>query len=551
MPASSLAEGTSAYYSLIGTPRVPPRFAFGFIASRWGWESPAYIEQILGSFRSGNFPLDAVIFDFEWFTNVSDYDLLPAGEPWYQDFDFQKKLLPDPRAQLEKYQERYNVRVGGIRKPRLGNSQVLKDLTQKGWMLPQGCQDGTWPPLDRTYADGRNMNFSMPEVRDWYAGKLEGMLRTAPMAFWWNDEGEVDFFTFHRWNEAERKALATVKPRSRFWSLNRAFSPGMARLGATLWTGDVNPTWEDLYKTPGMMLNWALAGAPYVACDSGGFTGATNAQLLTRWLQVATFMPTMRVHSQNGQVPHFPFLWGDQAANAMRCTLNVRYRLLPYHYSLAHRMFQTRQLWVRPLAMDFPNDKLAASLTTQWLDGDILVAPILAQVSNYSAYLPEGLWFTLSWEDGEPLVIHKGPTHVTGEAAFDEVPAFVRAGTILPLAPVLQHTGALPGGALEVQVFGGADGSFELVEDDGESVDYEAGHTCTTLLTWDDASRVLQWSQKGLEPDKHSFTHLYVTYFGPGVHRSVPTTSKTVALRSDQKIILADGVATYGGDLAI
>lgn len=294
----------------------------------------------------------------------------------------------------------------------------------------------------------------------------------------------------------------------------------MARLGATVWTGDIDPTWKDLAGTPGMMLNWVLGGAPYVACDIGGFTRETTSELLVRWMQLGVFMPTMRVHSVNSAKPHWPWLWGEDAAQAMRDSLELRYRLVPYHYSLAHSMYRYRKLWIRPLVFDFPADPVASKSVSQWMDGDILVAPVLSQDSQKKIYLPAGLWYPLSvptsrGSASEPI---SGPTHITQHADFREIPAYVRAGTVLPLASVIQSTQDLPGGALEVQVYGGADGIFEMVEDDGETTTYEAGHSRTLNFQWDDASRRLSWSLTGyvMAPGKKAFKRIFATLIESG-----------------------------------
>merc|ERR1711988_367433 len=103
----------------------------------------------------------------------------------------------------------------------------------------------------------------------------------------------------------------------------------------------------------------------------------------------------MRVHSVNQAVPHWPWNFGVAASDAMRKALNLRYRLLPYHYSLAHAMHEQRSLWIRPMAVDFPEDARAAGIVTQWMDGSILVAPVLRSDSRFDAYLPAGSWYRL------------------------------------------------------------------------------------------------------------------------------------------------------------
>ena len=161
------------------------------------------------------------------------------------------------------------------------------------------------------------------------------------VSYFWNDEGEDDYFTFSLWSAAQRAGLAAFDASRRYYSINRAFAPGAARLGAIAWTGDIHPKWEDLVNTPGYVLNWGLAGQPWVTCDIGGFKGQSNALLLTRWYAVGVFIPIMRVHSTATATPHFPFpeLWGAEASAAMQALLQLRYTLLTYLYSLAHQTY--------------------------------------------------------------------------------------------------------------------------------------------------------------------------------------------------------------------
>lgn len=525
MPADTLAKGTQAYYALVGAPPVPPRWSFGFIASRWGWEDKTYIESTVRQFRSGGFPLDAIIIDFEWFVPETDYMYKSTGKPSYADFGYNPKLWPDPKGQLPYYRDSLHVRFGGLRKPRLGNTQLLNEARAKGWLLPGAEPGGRYPPdVTKSYAWRRNINFSIPEARQWYGQQLAHYLDDG-VEFWWNDEGETDYFTFYWWNVAENDLLRKLNPTKRFYSLNRAWSPGMARLGATVWTGDIDPTWEDLRGTPGMMLNWALGGAPYVASDIGGFAGNTEANLLTRWMQLGAFLPTMRVHSVISAKPHWPWLWGPEASSAMRQALELRYRLMPYHYSLAHRMYESLRdpkrepfLWMRPLAMDFPEDEAAASLTTEWMDGDILVAPIVRPDFQKEVYLPKGLWY-----QRETAHISQGPLNIGGPANLWEIPQYCRAGAVLPVAAAVQFSDALPGGPLEIQVYGGADGGFELVEDDGISYAYKSGEVRRTKLSWDDEAKTLTWKVSG-NPEAggpQSFTKIYMTLFDrQGIRRT-------------------------------
>eukprot|EP00930_Biecheleria_cincta_P049880 TRINITY_DN35084_c0_g1_i1.p1 TRINITY_DN35084_c0_g1~~TRINITY_DN35084_c0_g1_i1.p1 ORF type:complete len:803 (+),score=70.30 TRINITY_DN35084_c0_g1_i1:184-2592(+) len=511
MPAPTLELGTAAYYNLIGTPRVPPLWTFGFMASRWGWENYKYVNDTLSQFRSGGFPADAFITDFEWYTNESDYSFMSQGKSYCNDFAARTELLPNGNETLAYFKSNLHFRFGGIRKARLCNTELLEFARSQGFILPQGCPGGDptvpgWTPAVGTYGVGRELNFSDPRVQSWYSQHQAHFLKDG-VSFWWNDEGETSYFTFLWWCITQARTLHEKDPTKRYYSLNRNFAPGMARLGAAVWTGDSAPEWWVLAAQPGFMLNWALAGLPYVGSDIGGFTADTSPKLLTRWYQLGVFMPVMRVHSTKDATPHWPWLFGEEASDAMKSALELRYRLIPYHYSWAHAMFLNRRLWMRPMGVAFPDDAEMARITSQWMDGELLVAPVLSENSEKLVHLPSGSWFPL--EGGAPVV---GPTVMRGAARLDEIPVFAPAGSIVVLAPLVQYTDALPGGPLEVRIFRGKDATFELFEDDGESLAYLSGGLRSTVFRWNESRSELSWVAQGSTATQYK--SIYVTSYG-------------------------------------
>lgn len=279
-----------------------------------------------------------------------------------------------------------------------------------------------------------------------------------------------------------------------------------------------------------MVVNWALAGAPYVTCDIGGFSGETNSLLLTRWYGVGVFMPVMRVHSTISATPHFPFpeLWGQDASDAMRTLLQLRYSLVPHLYSLGHETFLSGLPIARPMIMEF-TDSQTASLTSQWMIGDaVLVAPVLSDSNATSAVLPVlpagSVWFPLQATAGSKPYAG-GQTVSLPNVPLDTVPAFVRSGGIVLFAPPVEYTDALPGGPLNVAVYAGADGSFTLYEDDGETRAYETGAVATLRFSWVDATRCISWTRGGVAGSggAQSFVQLQVTaFFVDGTSGSVP-----------------------------
>jgi alpha-glucosidase len=500
MPAATLKDAAEAYARWTGFAPVPPRWAFGYLQSRWGWKNRAYIEDTLKQFQDLKIPVDAFIYDFEWYTTNPDYKLPQDGMVGFEDFGWNTNLFPDPAAQIRDYKSQ-GVHFVGIRKPRSGNRDTLAMARAKGWTLP--IENG------ENY-HSRDLNFGNPDLREWYLGQSAGLWR-AGIDGWWNDEGESTFTTYYYWNLTEAEALARYRPGQRLWTLNRAFSPGLQRLGAAAWTGDIQSSWGMLAETPTSLLNWTLAGMPYETCDIGGYKGNPSPELLSRWMEAGVFFPVMRTHSELIATPRFPWLYGSNALVAIRKAIDLRYRLIPFYYSLAHETFQTGLPLMRPLLMEFPDDSKTANLSDEWLMGDsLLAAPILQPGGKRSVYLPAGRWYAL----GSNLSL-KGKRTIVVTAGLDEIPVYVRAGSILPLGPIIQHTSQLPGGPLELQIYPGKDANFTLFEDDGLTTDCLKGQVRRTTFTWQDKTRRLNWKTEGPYSGPDVFQDLHVVLFDP------------------------------------
>jgi len=516
MPGSTLKAAASAYADLTGHAPVPPRWTFGYLQSKWGWTNRAYIEDALKHFQDLKLPVDAFIYDFEWFTAKPDYELPPEGVAGYSDFGWNPVLFPEPAKQVQDYKNQ-GVHFVGIRKPRLGNLDTLTMVRSKGWDL-----HGSGSEKDQA----RDMDFSNPAYRDWYNRQSAGLLQ-AGVDGWWNDEGEGSFTTYYYWNLAEAEALSRYEPGQRLWTLNRSFSPGVQRLGAAVWTGDIHTSWKVLAQTPVSLLNWSLAGMPYSACDIGGFKkGVLTPELFARWMEAGVFFPIMRAHSQHNVSAHFPWLYGTDALNAIRDALNLRYRLIPFYYSLAHETFETGVPLMRPLVMEFPDDPKVANLSDEWMMGDsILAAPILQSGGKRSVYLPTGKWYVFNTNS-----TIEGNRTLEVAAGLDEIPIYVRCGSLLPLGPVIQHTSELPGGPLELQIYPGRDASFTLVEDDGETTSYQKGLARRTVFTWKDSTRSLSWECAGDYAGKDCFQAVRAVLFASDGKVEIESELKTSGL---------------------
>jgi alpha-glucosidase len=240
--------------------------------------------------------------------------------------------------------------------------------------------------------------------------------------------------------------------------------------------------------------------------------------MLSRWMEAGVFFPIMRAHSDKKFTAHFPWLYGPDAQTAMTKAIDLRYRLIPYYYSLAWQTHETGVPMMRPLLMEFPDDAKLADLSDQWLMGSgLMAAPVMQEgATSRSIYLPKDKWFpfegTAAVDGGQTLNVN---------AKLDEIPVYVRAGTILPLGPVVQNTAAMPGGPLDMQIYPGKDATFTLVEDDGESVQYLKGSFRKTTFTWNDSTRELSWTREGDYAGPHAFAQMSVTLFDPAGKKNI------------------------------
>ena len=477
-----------AYSRLTGRAPIPPRWTFGFMLSRWGYQDAADVQDKWHQFRDRQIPIDAFIYDYDWFVN---------------DWDFNPKTFPPGSLDTMKS---LGLHFVGIRKPRV-NGANLDYARKQGWVLSS--------PL------GTDLRFDIPEARAWWWSHQAPLVQ-AGVDGWWNDEAEQTADEFFQMTQTQWDGRRAMSPR-RPWSINRAFAPGIQRFGAATWTGDINSDWQTLANQPGTLLNWSLAGMPYTGQDIGGFQATPSPELYARWIEEGVFVPVMRAHGTFNS-PRWPWAFGDDVLAATKKAIELRYRLIPYLYTLAARTTATGAPLMRPLVLEFPGDEKTFNLRDEWLVGDrLLAAPVLAQGGARDVYLPAGRWYDFN----TGAAIAGGRTlHV--QAPLGTIPAYVRAGTILPLGPILQSTSLGAEDPLEVRVYPGADASFALYEDDGDTYAYEKGAASRIPMHWDDAKRTLTvGSRAGAFPKMLSTRHLNVILPG-GARKSVTYTGRSV-----------------------
>ena len=276
----------------------------------------------------------------------------------------------------------------------------------------------------------------------------------------------------------------------RVFLLTRSAFLGQQRVGATVWSGDVYSTYWALNHQVAAGLNFALSGYPYWTTDIGGywppidffFNVTEYKELYTRWFEFGTFCPVFRSH---GHRPNNEMWTYDKVEPILISYDKLRYRLMPYIYSLAWKVTNEDYTIQRPLVMDWRKDAKTWNIGDQFMFGPaILVNPVLEKEATHRrVYLPA----SPAWYDFWTGKTVKGGQEIEAEAPLDRMPLFIRAGSILPMGPEIEYATQNPGGPLELRIYRGADGSFDLYEDSGDSYDYEKGQHAVIPIKWDEA----------------------------------------------------------------
>ena len=274
--------------------------------------------------------------------------------------------------------------------------------------------------------------------------------------------------------------------------LTRSAYAGQQRNGAITWSGDIRSDWRVLRQQVPAGLNFVASGIPYWNTDTGGFFGndpdnPKYVELFTRWFQFGSFCPMFRVHGTDKPKEVWRF---DAATQQILIKyLNLRYHLLPYIYTVSWQVTHDGYTMMRPLVMDFPQDKEARNTPDEYMFGPaLLVSPVTeAGASSRPVHLPAGS----SWIDFWTGKQAPGGETITAAAAIDTMPIFVRAGSILPYGPTVEYASQALDAPIELRIYPGADGSFTLYDDAGDSYAYEKGEYSTIPLRWSDQDAML------------------------------------------------------------
>ncbi|PTA67730.1 glycoside hydrolase family 31 protein [Deinococcus arcticus] len=479
------ADVLRRYAELTGTAPMPPLWALGAAQSRWGYRTEGDLRAVIAGYRERGLPLDSVYVDIDYMDAYKVWTVNRANFPDLRALVKEAagqgvKLVPivDPGVKVEAGYEVYEEAVRGDHLVRTARGDVL---VGEVWPDPAVFPD-----------------FTRPEVVAWWAGHHR-FLAEAGIQGQWNDMNEPACFSLRQpqptegktlpygarhgtrthlevhnvyangMNEASRAGYARFSPGIRPWILTRAGSAGIQR-SAAVWTGDNAASWGHLALSLPMLGGLGLSGVPFVGADVGGFGGDSTGELLVRWYQAALGYTFVRNHAALGTADQEPWRFGEPYTALVGAALNLRYRLLPHLYTLAHAATRTGLPLLRPLALHFPGDEDALREDSQYLLGEgLLVAPVLRSGGRRrQVYLPAGRWAEV-FNLGRFGAIHGGERFVTAPAPLDTLPLYLRAGEALALTQGAPHTTTARWADLTWLVHAGPHGFVgQLYEDGGD-----------------------------------------------------------------------------------
>lgn len=492
-----LKDLVAAYTVLTGRSKLPPHWALGHQQSRWSYPNDATVREVAKQFRERKIPCDTIVLDIDY---MDEYRVFTTSEERFpnmkklvddlRDDDFNVITIVDPGVKKD---PKYSVFNDGKKQDCFVKKADGKLFTGKVWPGVSALPD-----------------FLKPEVRRWW-GAQHGFYTELGVRGIWTDMNEPALFDANeplegisdelppekeqlfvqevpegtvghmevrnlygmQMSRATWQGLRALRPKERPFVLTRAGYAGMQRYSA-VWLGDNNSWWEHLQMSIPMLVSVGLCGVPFAGVDIGGFAFDTTGELLARWYSAGLFYPFFRNHCALSGRLQEPWHFGARVEGAVRKFIEFHYRLLPYLQGLFFEHMINGSPIMRPLAFHAENDEHALDIDDQFFFGkDILVAPIVHRAKrSRPVYLPEGNWYRLAGGPGEkPLA--GGRTYEIA-FGFDEVPAFVREGSIIPLADVRMTAEEVRFAPVTFVVFGEtAEGSY--LEEDGISFEYENG----------------------------------------------------------------------------
>ncbi|MGA2098798.1 MAG: glycoside hydrolase family 31 protein [Candidatus Acidiferrum sp.] len=508
------------YRELTGAAPLFGKWAYGYWQCRNRYDSQQELLAIAQKYRDLHIPLDNIVQDWFWWNTM--------GEPVFN------KNYPDPRGMIDglhKNNVHLMISVWPYFRP---GSPVYDDMDKSGFFIDRTRVPGFHPTGMALY-DAFN-----PEARKYYWNLMNQALFKIGADAWWLDttepetEGrETNILVTNKVDGGKNGAryanefpLMTTtavyqgqreaSDQKRVFILSRSAYAGTQRNAAATWSGDVDPNWETFRRQIPAGLNYSVSGLPYWTTDIGGFVGANPddpayRELYIRWFQFGAFCPIFRAHGTRTTNQNEIWSYGPEAQKILTAYDKLRYRLMPYIYSLAWKTTSEGYTIMRPLVMDFREDVRAQNIGDQFLFGPaILVNPVTQPgATTRRLYLPSAKWYDF-WTGAAT----QGGREIDSPSPIGRLPLYVRAGSIVPLGPNVEYAAQKSEDPIELRIYRGADGSFTLYEDENDTYNYEKGAYSTIPFSWDDAAQTLTIGDRaGSFPgmlDKRTFHVVFV-----------------------------------------
>jgi alpha-D-xyloside xylohydrolase len=506
----------SGYRTLTGKAPMMPQWAYGFWQSRQRYATQDEVVGVVQQYRNRKLPLDNIVQDwFYWREND------------WGSHEFDPARFPDPKGMIDKVHAlnaHFMISVWPKFYPTTAN---YKELEKAGAVYTRALQSGEkdWvgPGYINTTYDPYNA-----KGREIYWRQMKERLASLGVDAWWMDATEPDMHSNlsieeRAWRmgptasgpggalfnsfplvhaEGVYKGLIAFKPDVRPFILTRSGFGGIQRTGSAIWSGDTASRWDDLRDQISAGVNFSMSGVPNWTHDIGGFALEERytkqdpkhvdewRELNLRWFQFGAFSPLFRSHGESPKREIYEIApAGSAMYRSMEYYDKLRYRLMPYIYTVAADTFHKDGIIMRGLVMDFPGDRKAWNLNDEYLFGpSLLVAPVTRfQARTRDVYLPAGT----GWYDFYSGKMETGGKTASAAAPYERIPLFVRAGSILPVGPEMQYAREKVGAPVTLNVYTGADGSFSLYEDDGVSRQYLNGAFARIPIRYDDRTGTL------------------------------------------------------------
>ncbi len=569
---NNLDQVISGYRQLTGKAQIMPKWAFGFWQSRERYKTQEELIETVKTFREREIPLDNIVQDWSYWP-----------EDAWGSHEFDSTRFPNPEGMIKQVHEQYNAHIMISVWPKFYQGiDQYKAFDEKGWLYEQNIKnhqkDWIGQGYVSTFYDAYN-----PDARKLFWKQIDKQLFSKGIDAWWLDATEPDIYSNssiqHRKSLMNPTALGSAteyfngyplvnakgvyegqrktNPNKRVFILTRSAFPGIQRYGAATWSGDISSRFDELEQQIPAGLNFSLTGMPYWTTDIGGFFVEDKydrpdpqgedleewRELNTRWYQYGTFTPLYRAHGQypfreifNIAPEHHP------AYKSVVFYNKLRYRLMPYIYSLAGKVYHEDYTIMRPLVMDFAGNPEVKELKDQFMFGpSIMVNPVYKyKARNRGIYFPENT----GWYDLLTGEYQEGGKRETIEAPYEKIPLFVREGAIIPFGPEIQYTSEKPASEIILYVYAGKNGKFELYEDSGKDYDYEKGKYIRIPIQYTEATGMLKLGAqegKGFEGSlqKRTFHIKYVQKGAPKVLSfDIPSDHTLVYDGSEKNILL-------------